>query len=201
MDFSTSIWVLCLSLGMPAFILFLIGLFFIKKEKDRKNNCTGVVKGKVKRYTFWSNEGIFFPIAEYEVNNTKYTQRLRYTSIVFKSKPLNAIQAEVVTDVSDTVLRVYRNTLISFNPMKESFPIGSEIDVYFNPKNPKKSYVLRYAKNIIGDVFMFCACFFAFLGIALFVTININALAGMILLFVVAFIALPIGIIKILLQK
>lgn len=33
------------------------------------------------------------------------------------------------------------------NPLVELYPIGSEIDVYYNPDNPKLAYVLRYCNK------------------------------------------------------
>ena len=33
------------------------------------------------------------------------------------------------------------------NPIEELYPIDSEIDVYYNPENPKLSYVLRYCNK------------------------------------------------------
>lgn len=33
------------------------------------------------------------------------------------------------------------------NPLVELYPVGSEIDVYYNPDNPKLAYVLRYCNK------------------------------------------------------
>lgn len=33
------------------------------------------------------------------------------------------------------------------NPLVELYPIGSEIDVYYNPDIPKLAYVLRYCNK------------------------------------------------------
>lgn len=34
--------------------------------------------------------------------------------------------------------------------MQEHFPVGAEIEVYYNPDKPKQNYVLRYKKNYTG---------------------------------------------------
>ena len=53
--------------------------------------------------------------------------------------------------------------------LKEHFPVGTELDVFYNPQNPGKGYVMRYVKNpavkvlfIIGLAFVILA----FIGLA-----------------------------------
>jgi len=46
--------------------------------------------------------------------------------------------------------------------------VGTELDVFYNPQNPNKSYVMRFAKNPAVKVLFFIGLFFiilAFIGL------------------------------------
>lgn len=157
-------------------IFILIGLIFlilslIFKNKDKKmvKQCTLTTKGKVIKYTLWNNNGVHFPIVEYIVNDTKYNQRLKYGWIVNKSSSFNKIKTEVENDVKEGNLVINSNAYISTDALKEHFPVGTELDVFYNPQNPDKSYVMRFVKNPAVKVLFFIGLSFivlAFIGLA-----------------------------------
>ncbi len=131
--------------------------------------CTVTTKGMVIKYTLWNNNGVHFPIVEYIVNNTKYNQRLKYGWVVKKTSSFNKINTEVENDVKDRNLVIKSNAHISTNALKEHFPIGTELDVFYNPQNPAKSYVMRFVKNPAAKVLFFIGVSFialAFIGLA-----------------------------------
>ena len=157
-------------------IFILIGLIFlilslIFKNKDKKmvKQCTLTTKGKVIKYTLWNNNGVHFPIVEYIVNDTKYNQRLKYGWIVNKSSSFNKIKTEVENDVKEGNLVINSNAHISTDALKEHFHVGTELDVFYNPQNPDKSYVMRFVKNPAVKVLFFIGLSFivlAFIGLA-----------------------------------
>ena len=157
-------------------IFILIGLIFlilslIFKNKDKKmvEQCTLTTKGKVIKYTLWNNNGVYFPIVEYIVNNVKYNQRLKYGWIINKSSSFNKVKSEVENDVKNDNLVIRSNTHISTNALKEHFPVGTELDVFYNPHNPNKSYVMRFVKSPAVKVLLFTGLLFiilAFIGLA-----------------------------------
>ena len=157
-------------------IFILIGLIFlilslIFKNKDKKmvKQCTLTTKGKVIKYTLWNNNGVHFPIVEYIVNDTKYNQRLKYGWIVNKSSSFNKVKTEVENDVKEGNLVINSNAYISTDALKEHFPVGTELDVFYNPQNPDKSYVMRFVKNPAVKVLFFIGLSFivlAFIGLA-----------------------------------
>ena len=157
-------------------IFILIGLIFlilslIFKNKDKKmvKQCTLTTKGKVIKYTLWNNNGVHFPIVEYIVNDTKYNQRLKYGWIVNKSSSFNKIKTEVENDVKEGNLVINSNAHISTNALKEHFPVGTELDVFYNSQNPDNSYVMRFVKNPAVKVLFFIGLSFivlAFIGLA-----------------------------------
>lgn len=150
-------------------VLLILSLIFKKKDKKMIEQCTLTTKGKVIKYTLWNNNGVHFPIVEYTVNDTKYNQRLKYGWIVNKSSSFNRIKTEVENDVKEGNLVINSNVHISTNALKEHFPVGTELDVFYNLQNPDKSYVMRFVKNPAVKVLFFIGLSFivlAFIGLA-----------------------------------
>lgn len=149
-------------------ILLILSLIFKNKDKKMVEQCSLTTKGKVIKYTLWNNNGVHFPIVEYIVNGTKYNQRLKYGWIVNKSSSFNKIKTKVENDVQEKNLIINSNIHISTNILKEHFPIGTELDVFYSPQNPNKSYVMRFVKNPAEKV-LFCVgllfIFLAFIGL------------------------------------
>ena len=65
------------------------------------------------------------------------------------------MNTEVESDVLGKNLVIKGNIHISTNVLKEHFPIGTELDVFYSPQNPNKSYVMRFVKNPAEKV-LFC---------------------------------------------
>ena len=150
-------------------ILLILSLIFKNKDKKMVKQCNLTTKGKVIKYTLWNNNGVHFPIVEYIVNDTKYNQRLKYGWIVNKSSSFNKIKTEVENDVKEGNLVINSNAHISTNALKEHFPVETELDVFYNPQNPDKSYVMRFVKNPAVKVLFFIGLsfiVFAFIGLA-----------------------------------
>ena len=156
-----SFFVIFMVMGL---ILLILSLIFKSKDKEMIKQCTLTTKGKVIKYTLWNNNGIHFPIVEYIVNETKYNQRLKYGLIINKSSSFNRIKTEVENDVKEQNLVINSNTYIYTNALKEHFPIGTELDVFYNPQNPNKSYVMRFVENPAVKVLFFVGLLFIILS-------------------------------------
>jgi len=140
-----------------------------REDKKMVKQCNQKTKGKVIKYTLWNNNGVYFPIVEYIVNNVKYHQRLKYGWIINKSSLFNKVKSEVENDVKNDNLVIKSNTHISTNALKEHFPVETELDVFYNPHNPNKSYVMRFVKSPAVKVLFFTGLLFiilAFIGLA-----------------------------------
>ncbi len=152
-----------------ALILLILSLIFKNKDTKMVKQCNQTTKGKVIKYTLWNNNGAYFPIVEYIVNNVKYNQRLKYGWIINKSSSFNKVKSKVENDVKNDNLVIRSNTHISTNALKEHFPVGTELDVFYNPHNPNKSYVMRFVKSPAVKVLLFTGLLFiilAFIGLA-----------------------------------
>lgn len=151
-------------------VFLLLALIFKNRDTNILKRCTQVAKGKVAKYTLWSNNGVYFPIVEYIVNNITYNQRLRYSFVISKSSSFKNVNSEVEINFSDTNLVISKNAHISTNVLKDKFPIGTELDVYYNPSNPKESYVLRFLKSPCIKIFLIVSILFivlSFIGLVL----------------------------------
>lgn len=152
------------------FILLFLSIIFKLFDKKMIDKCKNKVKGKVVKFTLWSNNGVSFPIVEYFVDGIKYTQRLKYGWIITKSSSFKKPEMKIVNNVTDKNLKLEKNSHFSINPLKKQFPIGTELDVYYDPGKPKRSFVMRYVNNPCIVVFLAVSIVFvlvSFIGLFL----------------------------------
>ncbi|MET3557913.1 hypothetical protein ABID29_001025 [Streptococcus rupicaprae] len=119
-------------------------LFFWRREVKIRDKSTEKVKGTVIGY--YISTRLKTPIVEYFVNNRRFKQRLRYYPMG-KNMGEEIFNPETVEEHKQKILEpryVYYINPVPY-PFKTFFPIGSEMMVYYNPKNPRLSYVERYA--------------------------------------------------------
>jgi hypothetical protein len=135
-------------------VLLLISKFFYKYMIMEKK-CTAKTMGVVKGYTWYCvNHVAFLPRVEYEVNGKTYrvtgpTYKGYFTKTI--STPLGENKRRSFYEDEKQILHitVTTNSMVSIirNPMRELYPIGTEIPVYYCEKNPKLAYVLRYCNE------------------------------------------------------
>lgn len=159
--------IVLISVGTPGIILLFLGIIFYIKGKRTEKNCISMANRTVTRYTLWNSNGLRFPIVEYYVDGIKYKNRLKYkATIVSINRKLE--NPEVKGNILDKTLRVrYNSGIYRYNVLEDKFPIGSEMTVYYNPKNPKKSYVLRYPGTVLPLVFNLTAFGLTAIGVIL----------------------------------
>ncbi len=132
---------------MVALVLSIMtGIFYYLylRERKRKMQSTEAVLGKVIDYTY---KGRFMvPKIEYHVNGQTYTKNIEYQSVMTISTPFKSVNAHSPSDPLAKKITIYRNSLMSFSGfMKEWFPVGTMLTVYYHPENPKRFFVERYA--------------------------------------------------------
>ena len=155
-------FIIFISLGL---IFVLLALIFKNRDKKIVKQCNQIVKGKVVKYTLYNNSGVHFPVIEYVVNNIKYNQTLKYGWIISKSSSFNNVKTEVENDVDNENLVISKNAHFSTNVLKEKFPVGTELNVFYNPQKPKKSYVMRFVKSPMVKVFYLTGLIFIIFSI------------------------------------
>lgn len=143
-------------LSLGAIVLFLMAFKLFYKYLIQEKKCSNKVKGIVKKYTLSSrggqNSGIHLPIVYYTVNSKEYKvvgPEYKVYKVITKSTPLSENSMEYKEENQVLTINRTSNSLVSVykNPIEKLYPINSEIDVYYNPENPKLSYVLRYCNK------------------------------------------------------
>lgn len=122
---------------------FLIYAYFWRREIDIRDNSTEKIEGCVVGYRSWTDVKV--PIVAYTVGNQEYRQSLSYSAHV--STPSMSFYTKDIVELRRLLLDT--TTLYNVNLLPYSFaelwPIGSTMTVSYNPQNPKRSYVERYA--------------------------------------------------------
>lgn len=174
---------------MPVYIIFLFAIgggsiffltvFFIyscisKSFARRKNLATERLDGIVVGYAY--AQQVNLPIVEYIVDGMAYKRQLEYRWTVVKSAPWMSRKAVADTpDLLSENLVISRNSMVSYtNVLEEAFPKGSTMTVWYNPQNPKESYVERFCNK--DKLYKRLALFFLILYIIfmiVFVTLTI----------------------------
>ncbi len=134
-------------------LLFLAFKLFYKYLIQEKR-CTAKTKGIVKKYAISGTEtGVHLPIVYYSVNNQEYKVKgPEFKAYIDKKITTPFTENNTSYKITDDQKLIVNQKINSFvgvykNPLQELYPIDSEIDVYYDPNNPKLSYVLRYCNR------------------------------------------------------
>lgn len=142
--------------GGFAIALWIVFYFLGLKKINKGNRCTSHTIGKIIRYSNVSYGGFHIPLVEYYVNGMQYKvvgPRFRHSSVITVSNPFNNVNSHfecnlTTRDKLPEVLKVkiWKNSFASItnSPLKNLYPIDSEVDVYYNPRKPKEAFVQRY---------------------------------------------------------
>lgn len=171
---------LSISFAFTAIVLFIIAYGISCSVQRKKERCTEVVSGRVIGYGLPADEDspVRLPIVEYCVDGTVYKKtgpRYAFKTLVVSSPFIKKTVCEYTTDIYSQAfsIKVRRNSFgfVMKNPMEEFFPIDTQVDVYYDPKKPKRAYVLRLLENklaikvlaIVGAAFAVTAFAFFFI--------------------------------------
>lgn len=134
-------------------VLFFIAFKFFYRYTQEEKKCTKETIGTVVGYEWFSRgNAIHLPILNFSVDGKEYrTVGPRYRSVktIKIGYPSLKTKQEFSTDIHALTFehRITGNRLVTKNPMQELFPIGSTLPVFYNPNNPKLSYVLRSSRQ------------------------------------------------------
>ena len=143
-------------------ISFFIGLTnlvlyrFYRREKNIQKKCTFKIEGLVVDYDNRNEMAIPLPIVEYLVNGTIYRKNFEYAYYV--ETPRKKEQKDVFD--RKYILSAGKNV-----QLREIFPKGSAMTVYYNPEKPEKAFVERYAG--LDRIFRLLIIIFSIVGFVL----------------------------------
>lgn len=137
--------------GVLCIVFLILGLYFSFSDKRIKESSTHEINGTVIKYSAQNTRA---PVVAYEVEGKTYKKALNYTYMVSVGTPFSKVKSQLTSDIMDPVLRIkYNSNVAIYSVMKERFPIGSTMKVFYNPDNPKIAYVERYAPRLLSKVF------------------------------------------------
>ena len=145
-------------------ILIILFRYVYLKELNRKTSSTESVKGSVVGYRYYTDA--IAPIVEYIVNDKAYRRSLEYEWVTTVSLPWKSSKATSNPDLLAKRLVIYTNSSVPY-AAKDFFPLGSTLTVWYNPDNPKESYVERFC----GAVKVYKFTYWTLLLTLVFITI------------------------------
>ena len=129
-----------ISFAVLSFTIFLFRYWYLK-ELNRKKRSTESIKGSVVGYRYYTDA--IAPIVEYVVNGKAFRRSLEYEWVTTVSLPWKSSKATSNPDLLAKRLVLYTNSSVPYTA-KDFFPLGSPLTVWYNPNNPKESYVERF---------------------------------------------------------
>ena len=148
-------------------ILFIAGIL-IRVFTDRKNSrCTSETIGRVIRHSFMG-DGRMTPVVEYEAGGARYTCRKRFNGII-KVHSTRLDEPDAWEDEKG-YLHVRTGILSNMRQLAQTlWPVGSEMEVYYDPDDPGTSYVGAPVDNaVLSRVFLIAGAGIVVLGILLY---------------------------------
>lgn len=136
-------------LGALGLAWIVAGLLVAWLTKRRNSRCTATVTGRVTRHVF-RGDGIMFPIVEFPVNGQLFEARKYFTMVKTLKKAgfRRNDAANTASEEPDGSLYIKRGRVVDYRVLAEKlWPIGSAMQVYFDPQNPKTNYVERPIDN------------------------------------------------------
>ena len=129
-----------ISFAVLSFTIFLFRYLYLK-ELNRKKRSTDSIKGSVVGYRYYTDA--IAPIVEYVVNDKAFKRSLEYEWVTTVSLPWKSSKATSNPDLLAKRLVLYTNSSVPY-AAKDFFPLESTLTVWYNPDNPKESYVERF---------------------------------------------------------
>ena len=143
---------ICFFIGLINLVLYL----FYRREKNIQKKCTAKISGLVVNYDNRNEMVIPLPVVEYIVNGTTYRKKFEYAYYV--ETPRKKEQKDVFD--RKYILSAGKNL-----QLREIFPKGLAMTVYYNPEKPEKAFVERYAG--LDRIFRLLVIIFSIIGFVL----------------------------------
>lgn len=150
--------------SVGAFVLLLLAYLLFYKYIVQEKRCTEKTKGVVKRYTLGTrggeHSGIHLPIVYYDVDGKEYKvvgPEYKGYVIITKKNPESVYQEAYKEENQILTINRSTNSFVEMRGhlMEHIYPVGVEMDVFYDPKKPKRAYVLRYCNKKWGFWLMF----------------------------------------------
>lgn len=157
-------------------VFIILSIFFFRRNSYFKKHCTATTTGKVIKYKFGGKSGAHWvsPLVEFYVDGKKYKAYRHYKGVVSVHAP--KIDPGSFIGKGDSFF-ISKNDMFHINTSgsihnyrkmgEETWPIGTELPVVYNPEKPKQAFVEKVVtiNNIAGICFLCCGAGFILLGV------------------------------------
>lgn len=161
----------------------LVWFFLYYRKKHYTELCSVKTTGTIVRYSAVRYNDVRLPVVEYTANGHTYTVvGPKFSATVTKSfsSPFHRVKSDITSNLTtwenlpDVLkLNLRQNSIASLteSPLLELYPIGSQVDVFYNPRKPKMAYVQRFPRPqkvlytivlLLGITFLAAALFIFF---------------------------------------
>ncbi|MCB6891363.1 DUF3592 domain-containing protein [[Clostridium] scindens] len=131
-----------LIIGGLGALLLVIGIGIAAAQKNKIRHCTKMTAGRVIRHRY-HGDGRVNPMIEYEVEGQMYTVARKFRGIITKTRisPGKLYEDSGAYVTEKDYLYIPRSAVTNIRQMAQDlWPIGSSINVYYNPLRPKEAY-------------------------------------------------------------
>ncbi|CDE33589.1 MAG: DUF3592 domain-containing protein [Ruminococcus sp.] len=157
----------CIAVGGAGILMMLFSLFFFLREKRIQKACTQQTVGTVIQYRYGggTNGKSIAPVVTYEVGNRTYKAYRHYKGVASARKqtpnPNTCLGQKDCCWVSDREIFHIHTTGVYHHYAalaRETWPLGSQLPVVYNPKNPKQAFVEKVVvcSKLVGIVLLCC---------------------------------------------
>lgn len=124
--------------GGSGIILILAALIIRKRTRKKAVNCSAVTDGKVIRYDFPGKERMT-PVLAFEIQGETYLCRKQFRGYKITRMPLPQ-KAEAWEDEKGYI-HIKRGPLADLKELAQQlWPLGSQMQIHYDPQNPKSNY-------------------------------------------------------------
>lgn len=139
-----------LTVGGIGAMLLLAGVFICIFRRRKNRLCTGTTMGYIAKHQYYG-EGRIAPVVGYFVDGKEYFVTRKFNGIITTKKvSVSHLYEEDGAYVSHRdYLHVPMSAVTNVRKMAQRlWPVGSEMQVFYNPGKPKQAYAERIPKGM-----------------------------------------------------
>lgn len=137
--------------------VFVAGLLIFLFQKQKSRSCTASTVGQITKHKFFG-EGRMAPVVAYRVDGKEYSVTRKFSGVITTQKihPGHLYTASGAYVSEKDYLHVPMSAVSNLKQMAcELWPIGNEMQVFYDPNHPQKAYAERLPKGLSFAAGMF----------------------------------------------
>lgn len=153
-------------------IQLVIGLILGRRRTARLRRITARTMGTVSGYDFLG-EGRVHPVVDFVLGSEVFQAKLKYRNVVRISGSFIR-GSEVTSDPLAKTLKIRENSRVSRTRIPEIFPLGSALEVHYNPADPRENFAVRDHGSVAAPLLIWMGAGFTVLAVVLGVSLGVS---------------------------